>query len=164
MLSSPRKNGLDPYLRRLGFLTRLEHLVIVIALGSNKSLNGTESSAGFQRLRAGTRETKLFVAEHGPFGTLFSSTAPSSLNKEVRPFFGMGKRGLLEKGSFQKGPFSGDSREFRASRDSRELPDSGKQRRIRSFSRDSRDFRDSRDSRDSSSEKDPFRNDPFFRS
>ena len=31
-----------------------------------------------------------------------------------------GKRGLLEKGSFQKGPFSRDSREFRDSRDSRD--------------------------------------------
>ena len=33
---------------------------------------------------------------------------------------GFGKRGLLEKGSFQKSPFSRDSREFR---DSRSLPD-----------------------------------------
>ena len=49
-----------------------------------------------------------------------------------------GKRGLLEKGSFQKSPVSRDSREFRDSRDSREPPDYGKQRRIRPFSRDSR--------------------------
>ena len=49
------------------------------------------------------------------------------------------KRGLLEKGSFQKSPFSRDSREFR---DSREPPDRGKQRRIRPFSRDSREFRE----------------------
>ena len=38
---------------------------------------------------------------------------------------GFGKRGLLEKGSFQKSPFSRDSREFRASRDFRESPDFG---------------------------------------
>ena len=35
-------------------------------------------------------------------------------------FFGFGKRGLLEKGSFQRSPFSRDSREFRDSRDFRE--------------------------------------------
>ena len=40
---------------------------------------------------------------------------------------GFGKRGLLEKGSFQKSPFSRDSREFRDSGDSREPPDCGKQ-------------------------------------
>ena len=74
---------------------------------------------------------------------------------------GFGKRGLLEKGSFQKSPFSRDSREFRDSRDFREPPDCGKQRRIRPFSRDSREFRDSRDSRDSSSEKTPFVMTPF---
>ena len=39
---------------------------------------------------------------------------------------GFGKRGLLEKGSFQTYPFSRDSREFRDSRDFRESPDSGK--------------------------------------
>ena len=59
---------------------------------------------------------------------------------------GFGKRGLLEKGSFQKSPFARDSIEYRDSRDPREPPDCGKQRRIRPFSRDSRDFRDSRDS------------------
>ena len=48
---------------------------------------------------------------------------------------GFGKRGLLEKGSFQKSPFSRDSREFRDSRDFRGPPDCGKQRRIRPFSR-----------------------------
>ena len=37
--------------------------------------------------------------------------------------FEFGKRGLLEKGSFQKSPFSRDSREFRDSRDFREPPD-----------------------------------------
>ena len=47
----------------------------------------------------------------------------------------LGKRGLLENGSFQKSPFSRDSREFRDSRDC------GKQRRFRPFSRDSREFR-----------------------
>ena len=39
---------------------------------------------------------------------------------------GFGKRGLLEKGSFQRSPFSRDFREFRDSRDFREPPDSGK--------------------------------------
>ena len=39
----------------------------------------------------------------------------------VRPTkVGFGERGLLEKGSFQKSPFSRDSREFRDSRDFRE--------------------------------------------
>ena len=71
------------------------------------------------------------------------------------------KKGLLEKGSFQKSPFSRDSREFRDSRDSREPPDCGKQRRVRPSSRDSREFRDFRDSRDSSSEKTPFVMTPF---
>ena len=52
---------------------------------------------------------------------------------------GFGKRGLLEKGSFQKSPFSRDSRESRASRDPRAPPDSGKQRRILPFPRDSRE-------------------------
>ena len=75
---------------------------------------------------------------------------------------GFGKRGLLEKGSFQKSPFFRDSREFRDSRDSRESPDCGKQRRLRPFSRDSREFRDFRDSRESSSEKTPFVMTPFF--
>ena len=42
------------------------------------------------------------------------------------PNFGFGKRGLLEKGSFQKSPFSRDSREFRDSRDFGEPPDCGK--------------------------------------
>ena len=46
--------------------------------------------------------------------------------RTVIPFFvGFGKRGLLEKGSFQKRPFSRDSREFRDSRDFREPPDCG---------------------------------------
>ena len=40
----------------------------------------------------------------------------------------IGKRGLLEKGPFQKHPFSRDSREVGVSRDA---PDCGKQRRIR---------------------------------
>ena len=35
---------------------------------------------------------------------------------------GFGRRGLLEKGSFQKSPLSRDSREFRDSRNSREPP------------------------------------------
>ena len=74
---------------------------------------------------------------------------------------GFGKRGLLEKGSFQKSSFSRDSREFRDSRVSREPPHSGKERRFRPFSRDSRESRDFRDSRDFSSEKTPFVMTPF---
>ena len=50
------------------------------------------------------------------------------------------KKGLLEKGSFQKSPFSRDSREVG---DSREPTDCGKQRRIRPFSGHSRESRDS---------------------
>ena len=46
---------------------------------------------------------------------------------------GIGKRGLLEKGSFQKNPFSRDPREFR---DSREPQECGKQKGIRPFSRE----------------------------
>ena len=75
-----------------------------------------------------------------------------------RQKFGFGKRGLLEKGSFQKSPFSRDSRD---SRDSREPPDYGKERRFRPFSRDSREFRDFGDSRDFSSKKTPFVMTPF---
>ena len=60
---------------------------------------------------------------------------------------GFGKRGLLEKGSFQKSPFSRG-----LPRDSREPPDCGKQRRIRPFSKEFRD---------SSSEKTPFEMTPF---
>ena len=74
---------------------------------------------------------------------------------------GFGKRGLLEKGSFQKSPFSRDSRESRDSRDFREPPDCGKQRTSRPSSRDSREFREFRVSRDSSSEKTPFVMTPF---
>ena len=46
------------------------------------------------------------------------------LKRVERVFVGFGKRGLLEKGSFQKSPFSRDSREFRDSRDFREPPES----------------------------------------
>ena len=74
----------------------------------------------------------------------------STMSKVVR------KRGSLEKWSFQKSPFSRDSRECRNSRISREPPDHGKERRFRRFSRESREFRDFRDSRDFSSEKTPF--------
>ena len=62
------------------------------------------------------------------------------------------------KGSVQKRPFSRDSREFSASRDSRESPDCGKQSRIHPFCRDSREFRDSRDSRNGET---PFVMTPF---
>ena len=41
-------------------------------------------------------------------------------SREFWPYIGFGKRGLLEKGSFRKSPFSGDSREFRDYRDFRE--------------------------------------------
>ena len=68
---------------------------------------------------------------------------------------GVRKRGLLEKGSFQRSPFS---REFR---DSRQPPDCGKQRRNPPFSRDSRELRDFKDSRDASNEKTPFVMTPF---
>ena len=87
----------------------------------------------------------------GPFFT--PHEVQLARNSVTFPSFGFGKRGLLEKGSFQKSPFSRDSREFRDSRVSRKPPDCGKQRRIRPFSRDSREFRDSRDS---SSEKTSF--------
>ena len=74
----------------------------------------------------------------------------------VQHCIGFARRGLLEKGSFQKSSFSRDSRKFRDSRDSREPPDCGKQRRLRPFSRASREFSNSRDSRGSSSDKTPF--------
>ena len=67
----------------------------------------------------------------------------------------------MEKGSFQKSPFSRDSRDFRDSSVFREPAGCGKQRRFRPFSRDSREFRDFRDSRDFSSEKTPFVMTPF---
>ena len=73
----------------------------------------------------------------------------------IARLLGTEKRGLLEKGSFQKTPYSRDPREFRDSRNSREPPDCGKEGRIRPFSRDSRESRAFRDSRDSSSEKTP---------
>ena len=79
-----------------------------------------------------------------------------TFGRDFQGSFGSGKRGLLEKGSFQESPFSRDSRELR---DARESPDCVKQRRIRPFSRGSREFRDSGDS---SSEKTPFVMTPFF--
>ena len=80
------------------------------------------------------------------------------LRSKIRVFRVREKRGLLEKGSFQKSPFSRDSRDFRDSRVFRESPDL---RRIRPSSRDSRELRGFRDSRDSSSEKTPFGMTPF---
>ena len=55
------------------------------------------------------------------------------------PFISGSEKGVFWKkgSSFQKSPFS---------RDSREPPDCGKQRTIRPFSRDSRESRDFRDS------------------
>ena len=104
----------------------------------------------------------------GDFGTACTATMlrksrsfTRHVPKVTQSLVGFGKRGLLEKGSFQKRPFSRDSREFRDSRDFRESPDCGKKGRIRPFSRDSREFRDFRDSRDSSSEKTPFVMTPF---
>ena len=88
-------------------------------------------------------------------------TVKHYLGGHSSPKLGFGKRGLLEKGSFQESPFSRDSREFRDSRVFRKPPDCGKQRRFRPFSRDSRGFRDFRDSRDFSSEKTPFVMTPF---
>ena len=67
---------------------------------------------------------------------------------------GFGKRGLLEKGSFQKSPCL----EIPENREILENPPNcGKQRRIRPSSRDSREFRDFRDSR----EETPFVMTPF---
>ena len=105
-----------------------------------------------------------------PVGLIFeisnSNTIQGTCGKCGRPLspgpsLGFGKRGLLEKGSFQKRPFSRDFREFRDSRLFREPSDWGKQRRFRPFSRDSRDFRDFRDSRDFSKERTPFVMTPF---
>ena len=93
-----------------------------------------------------------------PIGDTIAAMWPYSATASRAEF---GKRGLLEKGSFQKSLFSRDSREFGDSRDSRARPDCGKQRRIRRLSRESREFRDMRDSRDSSSEKSPFVMTPF---
>ena len=90
-----------------------------------------------------------------PTSTLALMGRFSSLMGRFPTLIRVRKRGLFEKGSFQKSPFSRDSREFI---DSREPLDSGKQRRVRPFSRDSRDFRDSRDS---SNEKTPFVMTPF---
>ena len=59
------------------------------------------------------------------------------------------EKGSFGKGSFQKAPFS---------RDSRGSPHRGKERRIRP---DFRNIRDFRDPRDSSSEKTPFVMTPF---
>ena len=50
----------------------------------------------------------------------------TSLEIQEFPNLGFRKTGLLEKGSFQKSPFSRDFREVRDSRDFREPPDCGK--------------------------------------
>ena len=60
------------------------------------------------------------------------------------------KKGSFGKGSFQKSPFSRDSREFR---ELREPSDLWKRKEIPTCSRDSREFRDFRDL---SNEKTPF--------
>ena len=67
---------------------------------------------------------------------------------------------FLEKGSFQKSPFSRDSREYR-DLEILESPQIGKQRRIWPLSKDSWEFRDFGDSRDSLGWKTPFVMDPF---
>ena len=59
-------------------------------------------------------------------GTLALKTEDFSKKESVVLVKCNGERGLLERGSFQKSPFSRDSREFRDSRDFRESPDSGK--------------------------------------
>ena len=67
--------------------------------------------------------------------------------------------GSEKKGSFQRSPFSRDSREFGGSR---EPPDCRKKSGIRPHSSDSREFGDCRDSRDSSShQKTSFAMTPF---
>ena len=79
---------------------------------------------------------KLIMAAQAMGGPLLSllGTALSVSHDCLTPLafrlckqkIGFGKRGLLEKGSFQKSPFSRDSREFRDSRDFRGPPDCGK--------------------------------------
>ena len=69
---------------------------------------------------------------------------------------------VRKKGSFQKSPFSRDSREFRDSRDFREPPDCGKQRRIRSFSKDSLENLEIVEDLEIPPVKSPFRNGPLF--
>ena len=101
-------------------------------------------------------------AKYGSSGMLTRfPKGPFSGSAEGDRTIGFGKRGLLEKGSFQKSPFSRDSRELRDSRASREPPNCGKERRFRPFSRDPRESRDFRDSRDFSIEKTPFVMTPF---
>ena len=85
--------------------------------------------------------------------------SPSESNIIAPKNVGFEKRGLLEKGSFQKSPFSRDSREFRDSRDL-ENPQTVENKG------ESDNFleileRDFRDSRDSSREKTPFIMTPF---
>ena len=55
-------------------------------------------------------------------------STPDTLKRyrDTPPISGSEKRGLLEKGSFQKSRFSRDSREFRDSRESRDSRDCGK--------------------------------------
>ena len=55
----------------------------------------------------------------------FEVTVSDHYSRRFGSQIGFGKRGLLEKGSFQKSPFSRDSREFRDSRDFGEPPDCG---------------------------------------
>ena len=67
---------------------------------------------------------RVFFESQKSGSLLFSGPwSPLAAHENI---IGFGKRGLLEKGSFQKSPFSRDSREFRDSRDSREPPDCGK--------------------------------------
>ena len=74
---------------------------------------------------------------------------------------------LLEKGSFQKSPFSLEILEnleiLEILENPQTLENKGESDHFLEILEDSREFRGGRDSRRSSSEKTPFRNDPFFR-
>ena len=84
---------------------------------------------------------------YGPFVRVLFIGFSSWYNMKGRiGDFEFRKRGILEKGSFQKSPFSRDSREFRDSRDFREHPDCGKLEIL-----------------EIPPVKRPFRNDPLFR-
>ena len=64
-------------------------------------------------------------------GSPRQETSKTKMLQSKGPSFVSRKRGLLEKGAFQKSPFSREFRDCRDSRDSKETPDRGKQRRIR---------------------------------
>ena len=72
------------------------------------------------------KKRSLFYAGSGLPQDLSWRTMYFRVPSFAKSLLGFEKRGLLEKGSFHKSPFSRDSREFRDSRDFREPPDSGK--------------------------------------